>query len=75
MIVNCNECDLSFPFVVMSAGVDFSKTLGQTKIVGGQKVAITDESMGVSQLLGSMGLGYPPPKSMPMIISNKYILY
>jgi len=33
--------------------IDLSKVLGVTKILGWQKVVITDESIGVSQLLGA----------------------
>src|SRR6218665_971325 len=31
-----------------------------------QKVAITDETIGISQLLGARALAFPPPKSTPM---------
>jgi len=39
--------------------VDLSKVLGEAKIFGRQKVVITDESMGVSRLLGSTCPGCP----------------
>ena len=39
-----------------------------TKIlVGGQKVSITDEIIGVSQLLGGHVSELPSPKSTPMV--------
>jgi len=45
-------------------GVDLSKILGGIKILGCQRMVITDESIQVSQLLGCLGC---PPKSTPMM--------
>ena len=39
---------------MQNTGIDLSKILGETKILGEQWVAITDEIIGVSQLLGAL---------------------
>ena len=44
--------------------IDLSKTLGENKILG-ESVVITNESLGISQLLGGMCLGCLP---MPMLV-------
>ena len=42
-----------------ASGVDLKKILGATKILG-EKVAITDETIGISQLLGAQAPAVPP---------------
>lgn len=52
--------------MVSTLGVDLSNILWEQAKILGQKVAITDETMGISQLLGRPPV--LPPKSTPMCV-------
>jgi len=53
--------------MAMFTGVDLSKILGEKQNIGGeQMVSITDEYMGISQLLGHVP-GFPS-KSRPVVM-------
>ena len=59
-VYQINELWLMNRNVVETTGVDLSKILaGQTKILGGQKVAKSDKCMGVSRLLGARAWAAP----------------
>ena len=62
------SCDSHTPFLralVRFTGVDLSKILGGKPESWGKMVSITDEYMGVSQLLGARARA--APKSTPMV--------
>jgi len=57
------------------SGVDLSKVLGENQNIGGeQRVVITDEGIGISQLLGG-ACPRCPPKSSPMLERVLYITW
>jgi len=52
----CKELVLK---LMVATGVNLSKILGETKILWEQRVVITDESIGISQLLGEHARAAP----------------
>ena len=54
------------PYLIIHTGLNLPKKYGGNQNIGGQEVPVTDEIIGVSQLLGHVpGL---PTKSTPMTI-------